>query len=248
MSKGILDWPAENIQATVFIPGQHSQSASNLFEIAFETAPTNSQESINPQFGRLGSASRQTGQTGLSVNLQPGRCDIAISSVHDAAKFDATGKIINFADSLEVVRAASIKAAKAIGVASRLAISVRLALGHQNRQDANKALLGVMPYKLILSDEEDFILQANWQTVIGGRKINRLIRWSSETVVITIEQGFIGQAPQVINKEAIISVVALDFNSWPGHTKFTADQSAEVLDTLAAELVKARKNEFRFKQ
>ncbi|MXN46040.1 hypothetical protein GR138_12650 [Shinella kummerowiae] len=247
MSVGIIEWPAEMVQGTLFVHQRHNIPASVLFEAAFNRQATATQENTNPQFGRSGMASVQDRDHVLSVNLQPGRCDINLNSVHNPNKFTGSGKIVNVGESIEIVKTAMMALVPMIGDTARLAFSTRFALGAKSRADANKSLLSVMPYKISLGDEEDFLLQANWQTNVASHKINRLVRWSSESLVMSLEQMVPGLSPQVINSEAIVGVVNLDFNTWPGHTKFTADKALDVVDALVAETMKARKNNLRFR-
>lgn len=245
MSKGLLDWPAESIQATIFVPQKHEVPAASLFEVCFGHPPTSTQENANPQFGRLGAASLQRGSISENLILQPGRCDVILGSIHDPSNFDGTGKISDVAPNIETIKGAAMALVPHVGEIARLAISIRLTINAKNTESANKSLLAVMPYKLPLTKEEDFILQTNWQTTLGSYKINRLARWSSESIIMSLEQMIPGMTRQVVNNEATVAVVALDFNTWPGHTKFSQEKALDVLDVLASELMKARKNELR---
>lgn len=246
----IITWPGEQVSVGLFLSSQSSEGLADLFRLAFDESPTQLNENIQPS-GRVGQASQHNSELARMVGVQPGRVDITIlGSDQRMAPNTPPPTFPNVSDALtEVLKAAKrlIPALTGAGY-HRLAVHCRMAQFYRTLREANQSIMKVVPPKLALVDETDFIFQINSKARIAGIAANRLIKWSVEDVQL-LAATHVGPnlSPHQTFAQFFSSVVHMDFNSMPSHMGHDAAQSSDILDGLVAEVVRVRKNSLRFK-
>ncbi len=245
----IISWQAEAVSVSIFggePPGM--RSLSDLFEAAYQIKPTQLNETMQVH-GRVGQAAAVDGGATKVVVVQPGRIDINVEGVEALFSPSAAPPTVSdVQQAIEVSIDASKRLLRIVPDPIRLALNCRLVSHERNLRDANKRILTVLPVKIPLESESDFVFQINNPLKSEGVNINRIVKWSVEVIQLisatNIGSGF---APTQSFSQFFSAITHLDFNTVASHIPMDFDQATNSLDVLSREVVKARRNSLRFK-
>lgn len=243
----ILAWGLENAALSYFSAAPHTVPASELFGKAFGSAPVSSSDNMHPQLGRLGNAvSRPVANFVQSVQLQPGRFDIAIAPSGDELGVGGyPAKKDDVITALNELAAASKRLIGDLRQVNRVALNVRFSRHSETVEEANREIAKIVPVNMDLGSQRDFVLQSNWRGSEAGVGMNRIVKWSSEPVqVISGPFGDFGQ-PSLL-REFWAAIVHFDFNTLVPRPIFTNEELSTAVDALVEAVSKARKSNLRF--
>jgi hypothetical protein len=229
-------WKAQTGRISLFpviTSGTSVPSAIDLYKKVWGTDPDSFQKQAS--LGLPFAPSFAQGQrNGLAVicSVNPARIDFAVGPpiTQDSQ--------VNLVEDLETFFAALrcvVQSAHDFDPpTSRAGCYVQLAKPAANYQEANKAILSVLPtqFHVGLSDEQDFVFQINRPQREEGLQINYITKWSVDRVQILNVQFGVGQTQLV--SEHVVSSITFDNNSHPV-ALLTKDQVVFVLNkTLQA--------------
>ncbi|PYB71253.1 hypothetical protein [Rhizobium wuzhouense] len=245
----IYSWHAEAVSVSIF-GGEPTgaRSLADLFGAAFGMRCTQLNESMQVH-GRVGQAAAQDAGVTKVLVVQPGRFDVNIQGVETIlAASAAPPTVADVTQAIDLSVAAAKRLLQVVPDPIRLALNVRLVSHERNLRDANKKILSVLPVKIPLDSQSDFLLQLNNPLKTEGVSINRIVKWSVEIIQLisatTIGSGF---APTQTFSQFFSAFTHLDFNTVASHIPMEIAQATNSLDVLASEVVKARRNSLRFK-
>lgn len=245
----ILSWDAESIVFSLFSAKPHLESAANLFRVAFGAEPVAANENTHQQLGKLGSASSRP-EAGMVrvVQLQPGRCDIALHPTGDqVANGSYPSTIKDFWVQVDLICAAAEKLISRVPEINRVALNCRFSLHFETVDEANAEMKKVLPFAFDLTSERDFILQFNKRGTQAGVALNRILKWACEPIqVIGSPYGELG--PSSVLREFWAAVVHFDFNTVAPRPIFSLQEAAAGLNAVRDAVVKIRKNNLRFEK
>lgn len=246
----IISWPGEQASIGLFVSSQSDDSVSDLFKLAFGEAPNQLNENLQ-QGGRVGQAALHGTESAKIVAVQPGRVDVSIQgSEQNMTPSGPPPTFGNVADAVVKVLEASKRLLPSLSLSGyhRLAAHCRMTQFFRTVQEANQAIMKVVPPKLALTDETDFIFQINSKSRLAGIPVNRLVKWSVEDIqLVASTQMGPGLSPHQTFAQYFAAVVHMDFNSMPSHMGHDAAQAGTILDELTAEVVRVRRNSLRFR-
>lgn len=245
----ILSWNAENIVFSLFSAKPHQESAANLFREAFGTDPVAANENTHPQLGKLGSASSRP-DAGMVrvVQLQPGRCDIALHPSGDQVALGSYPSTLkDFLVHVDLICADAAKLISKVPEINRVALNCRFSRHFETVEEANAELKKVLPFAFDLTSERDFVLQFNRRGTEAGVALNRILKWVCEPIqVIGSPYGELG--PSSVLREFWAAVVHFDFNTVAPRPIFSPQEVAAGLSAVRDGVVKVRKNNLRFEK
>jgi hypothetical protein len=242
----ISSWGIQSATVSLFINGAHKASPSELYQLAYRERAAVTNEVTNPQFGTLGQAtSDQQKATVYAVQLQPGRLDFAFgATLGDDSLPSLQSDVVAVVSKL---CGSTSNALPAIEEIARIAINVRLAKFFAELPAANTEIAGLLPFKLELGTNRDFIFQLNSRATEGNLEFNRILKWSSETIQLL--SGVSTDGSQVImpsfSRELWAASVHFDFNSVVPRPIFKIAEAAAAIDVIGKSILKARESNLR---
>ncbi|MGO8425173.1 hypothetical protein ACC807_33530 [Rhizobium ruizarguesonis] len=244
----ILDWGAESITASLFVPViPADKQIGQWFQAAFQEQSTQINESVHAH-GRVGHAA-STGKilTKVAV-LQPGRIELQVQGVEKIQSNAEPPVIQDITGAIDEVVAAAKRLVPEFDEISRLAVNCRLVKHEHSLIEANKKIVAVVPFKINLESESDFVFQINSVAKVSGFSMNRLIKWSVENIQLFAGNPFgPGFTSQQMLTQFFSAFAHLDFNTVASHLMLERSQVPDMLDALGSEVVRVRKNSLRFR-
>lgn len=242
----ILDWQAESVAVSLFVPSHPDMHISNIYREAFDREPTQTNENVQP-IGRIGQAAAASNDRTRVLSLQPGRIDISLngSDINFSPLTNHPPTLPNIEEAIDEAVRASSKVLKHTSHIQRTALNIRLVKYNKTTVEANREILSVLPFKIRLEEETDFLLQVNKPSRVAGMAVNRIMRWSVENLQFVTSTSPLGGAfqytPQTM-QQYFSAILHMDFNTVPTNIMLQPDQVASVLADLASEVLKSRKN------
>jgi hypothetical protein len=186
-------WKLAAGQVTLFSsPGSPPKfTALEVYQAIWKDDPDNFQRQPAVLGPTVANGRRKNAMVGCTV--QPLRVDIVLNPVQTAQiRPDSSLPVFGSANEVRGEFESVFNAIAAGGVKgsyNRIAVRMQFRAQASNHTEANTVLAASLPdrYRLHLSDEEDVVLQVNSpyrDEATGNLKVNRLTRWSVETVQV----------------------------------------------------------------
>ncbi|MGR9435366.1 hypothetical protein ACU8OP_10205 [Rhizobium leguminosarum] len=249
MAVGILDWSAESVNVIIFAQSATAPITA-LFEEAFGVAPASSNENVSPQTGRVGTASSEPiNMIAKTISSHPGRVELLMHGAGDGPD-GYPAKILDPRSAIEELVEAARRIAGRLSGIVRIAVHCRVARHFEQVEQANAEIAKAIPFTYKMNSKRDFIFQINEPTEVQGVKLNRVVKWSVESMqMITGGSPFpmLNVGMPLTVRDFWGAIVHLDFNTIiPRPTFFTEEEAKLALSAACGELLKVRKNDLRF--
>lgn len=223
-------------------------SALELFKKLWKNEPTTFQGGKSPLSGSIAQGTRE--ELGLTCAVHPSRIDLTLSSTGREDPGQAPRLFV--VDDGEQLHQELLEIIATVGrqlldnPVVRVAIFLQVVLQTDNSTETNKVLASILPtpYKVKLSDEEEFILQIGrprQSKRVQSAILNRLTKWSGDrfqTVSVQIPVGTtpLAASPAGLDMRPAVNTffaasVSFDINNVPvkAESPLTSDQQSALL-------------------